>query len=85
MRRELNSKCCKKITRLKLHVDTFFGDLQLAALGDLDSLDGLVARLGGDVLDLLNDVIALKDLAENDVAAIEPTNQNTTVSGPGYK
>lgn len=65
-------------------MDTFFGDLQLAALSDLDSLDGLVARLGGDVLDLLDDLIALKDLAENDVAAIKPTVENAAVSGLEY-
>lgn len=54
-------------------MDTFGGNLQLAGLGDLDGLDGLVAggRLG--VLDLLDDVVALEDLAEDDVLAIEPT------------
>lgn len=54
-------------------MDTFRGNLQLAALGDLDGLDGLVARLGGRVLNLLHDVVALEDLAEDDVTTIEPT------------
>ena len=54
-------------------MDTFGGNLQLAGFGDLDSLDGLVARLSLRVLDLLDDLVALEDLAEDDVAAIEPT------------
>jgi hypothetical protein len=54
-------------------VNTFRRDLQLSALGDLDLLNGAVARLGLGVLDLLNDFVALEDLAEDDVAAIEPT------------
>jgi hypothetical protein len=53
-------------------VDTFCGHLQLAALGDLDCLHRLVARGGLDLLDLLDDVVSIKDLAEDDVAAIEP-------------
>ena len=57
---------------LEFRVNTFRWDLELSALGNLDSLDGLVARSLGDVLDLLDDVISLKNLAENDVAAIEP-------------
>ena len=57
---------------LKLHVDTFRGDLQLSALGDLDLLNGLVARGGRGVLDLLDDVVSLEDLAEDDVPSIEP-------------
>ncbi len=58
---------------LKLHVNTFCGDLQLAALGNLDRLDGLVARRCLGVLDLLHDLVALKNLAEDDVAAVEPS------------
>jgi hypothetical protein len=46
--------------------------LQLPALDDLDSLGGLVVGALGDVLNLLNDIVALKDLAENDVATIKP-------------
>ena len=57
---------------LELHVDTFSRDLQLAALGDRDCCGRLVARLSLDVLDLLHDFVALKDLAEDDVTAIEP-------------
>ena len=56
----------------ELHVNTFIGDRQLARLDDLDRLDGAVARLGLNLLDLLDDVVALEDLAEDDVAAIEP-------------
>lgn len=54
-------------------MDTFRGDLQLAALDNLDGLDRLVARGGLGVLDLLYNVVALEDLAEDNVAAVEPT------------
>lgn len=54
-------------------MDTFRGDGELAALDDLDLLDWAVICLGWDVLDLLYNVIALKDLAEDDVTTIQPT------------
>jgi hypothetical protein len=54
-------------------VDTFFGDGNFAGLGDLDRLDGAVARLSLDLLNLLDDIVTLEDLAEDDMAAIEPT------------
>lgn len=57
---------------LKLNVNTFGRNLQLAALDDLDSLRGLVAGRSLEVLDLVNDVVALEDFAENDVAAVQP-------------
>lgn len=57
---------------LELHVNTFGRNLQLSALGDLDLLDRLVAGLGRALLNLLNDVVALEDLAKDDVTAIEP-------------
>lgn len=57
---------------LKLHVYTFCGNIQLAALGNLDSLEGFVARCGLGLLDFLDDLVALEDLAKDDVAAIEP-------------
>lgn len=53
-------------------MDTFRGNLQLAALGDLDSLGWLIAGRGLGALDLLDNLIALQDLAEDDVLAIEP-------------
>jgi len=53
-------------------VNTFRWHLELSALGNLDSLGRLVARALGDVLDLRDDLVALEDLAEDDVAAIEP-------------
>jgi hypothetical protein len=53
-------------------VNTFLGYLELTALGNLDGLDGLVAAALGDVLNLVDNLVALKDLAEDDVAAIEP-------------
>jgi hypothetical protein len=57
---------------LELDVDTFFWDLKLAALDDLDNLGGLVATSSLHVLDLLDDFVALEDLAEDDVATVEP-------------
>lgn len=57
---------------LELHMDTFSRDLQLAALSDLDRLGGLVAGRGLGVLDLLDNVVALEDLAEDNVTAVEP-------------
>lgn len=60
------------LKKLQFHVDTFFRNLELAALGDLDLRLGLVARELLDVLNLVDDVHALENLAENDVAAIEP-------------
>ena len=57
---------------LEVDVNTFRGDLKLATLDDLDSLHRLVTRSGLAVLDLLDDLVALEDLAEDDVTAIEP-------------
>lgn len=54
-------------------MDTFRGNLELAALGNLDGHGGSIARTGLGVLDRLDDIVALEDLAENDVLAIEPT------------
>lgn len=56
-------------------MNTFGRNLQLTALGDLDRLEGLVARSGLEVLNLVDDVVALEDLAENDVAAVQPTKE----------
>jgi len=53
-------------------VNTFRRNLQLAALDNLDRLLRLVAGLSLDVLDLVDNVVALEDLAEDDVTAIEP-------------
>jgi hypothetical protein len=53
-------------------VNTFLGYLELSALGNLDGLNGLVARTLGNVLDLVYNVVALKDFSENDVAAVQP-------------
>jgi len=65
----------KRCGALKLHVNTFRGDLQLATLGDLDSLLRLVTMSSRVALDLLHDVVALKNLAEDDVLAIKPAVQ----------
>ena len=57
---------------LEFRVNTFRWDLELPALGNLDRLRGLVARSLRDILDLVDDLVALEDFAEDDVAAIEP-------------
>ena len=62
---------------LEFCVNTFRWNLELSALGNLDRLDGLVAGRLGRLLDLLNDLVALEDLAEDDVAAIEPAGDDS--------
>lgn len=54
-------------------MDTFRRHLQLAALGDLDRLSRLVTSALLDVLNLLDNVVALQDLTEDDVAAVQPS------------
>jgi hypothetical protein len=58
-------------------VDTFFWNLELATLSDLDGIGWLVARGLGCILDLLDNLVALENLAEDDVAAIEPASDNS--------
>ncbi|KAI9158783.1 hypothetical protein HJFPF1_06781 [Paramyrothecium foliicola] len=57
---------------LELDVNTFRRDLELSALGNLDRLNGFVAGQGLGVLNLVNEFVALEDLAEDNVSAIEP-------------
>lgn len=58
-------------------MNTFFGHRQLPALDDLHRLLGLVARVLVDILDLLDNVVALEDLAEDNVLAIQPATNNS--------
>jgi len=58
---------------LELNVNTFRGNLKLATLGDLDSFDGLVSSASLGVFNLLDNFVALEDLTEDNVSAIEPT------------
>lgn len=53
-------------------MNTFFGHWQFSALDDLDCLLGLVAGELLDILNLLDNLVALEDLAEDDVLAIQP-------------
>lgn len=53
-------------------MNTFFGHRKLPALGDLHCLLGLVAGVLLDILDLLDNVVALEDLAKDNVLAIQP-------------
>ena len=57
---------------LKLRVDTFWFHIQLTALGDLDRLLGPVSRTLWYILDLLDNIITLKHLAEDNVLSIKP-------------
>lgn len=59
-------------SNLEFQMNTFFGHLQLAALGDLDGDLGLVAGVLVGVLDLVDNFVALQDLAEDDVLAVQP-------------
>jgi hypothetical protein len=52
-------------------VDTFFWYFKLATLDDLDSNHWLVSRPLLNVLDLLDDFIALEDFTEDNVSTIE--------------
>lgn len=74
------------VTCLEFIAATFvlgFGfHLELTALHDLDRLLGLVTRSLGHVLDLVNDVITLEDLAEDNVATIEPSAQSQSKFKP---
>lgn len=53
-------------------MNTFLWNLELSALGNLDGLDRLVSWSLLDVLNLLYNIVSLKNLSEDDVAAIEP-------------
>lgn len=68
-------------SHLEFHVDTFFGHRKLPALDNLHRLLGLVAGVLVDILDLLDDVVPLKDLAEDDVLAIEPAAETALAQG----
>jgi hypothetical protein len=61
-------------------VNTFGRDLQLAALGNLDSINGLVAGSRLAVLDLVNNVVALEDFAKDDVASVQPASARTLLA-----
>ncbi len=58
---------------LEFHVNTFWGHRKLSALRNLNRLHRLVARRLLDILDLVDDVVALQDFAEDDVASVQPT------------
>jgi len=52
-------------------VDTFFWYWELSALGDLDGFDWLISLALWYILDSLDDLVTLEDLAENNVLAVE--------------
>jgi hypothetical protein len=52
-------------------VDTFFWDRELSALCDGHLDLRLVSRSFGDILNLLHDLIALKNLTEDNVSSIK--------------
>ena len=51
---------------------TFFWRLQLSTLCDFDHLGGLVPCAFGDILHLLDNIVAFKHFAKDDMLAIEP-------------
>ena len=51
---------------------TFFWHLKLAGFGDLDCLGRLVARPLGHIFNLVHNVVALENFAEDDMTPIEP-------------
>lgn len=53
-------------------MNTFGRNLQLSALDDLDLFERLVAGFGSALLNLFNNVVALEDLAKDDVTTIKP-------------
>jgi len=56
-------------------MQTFCGNLELAALGDGDGILWLVTAALWHVLDLLDDLVTLEHLAEDDVLAVEPARE----------
>jgi len=53
-------------------VNTFRWYLELSALGNLDSLARLVSSTLGHIFNLLHNLVSLKDLSKDNVAAVEP-------------
>lgn len=51
---------------------TFFRYLYLATLGDGDFLGWLVSSTFRNVFDLVDDLVALEDLSEDNVLAVQP-------------
>lgn len=60
---------------LELNVNTFCGNLEFTTLDNLDGGKGLVTGGGLEVLDLVDNVVALEDLAEDDVTSVQPPKQ----------
>jgi len=60
-------------TALELDMDTFWWNFELSTLNNLDIAFWLISRCLGNLLDLLNNLVALEDLAEDNVFAIEMT------------
>lgn len=58
---------------LELDVNTFGRNLELATLGNGDGLDWLVSVRCLVVLDLVDKLVALEDLAEDHMTTVEPT------------
>lgn len=63
---------------LELNVNTFCGDLKFTALNNLDGGKRLVSVSSLDVLDLVDDIVALEDLAEDNMTAVQPTARLST-------
>ena len=59
---------------LELNVNTFCGNLKFTTLDNLDGGKRLVTGGSLDVLDLVDNVVALEDLSEDDVTSVQPPN-----------
>lgn len=59
---------------LELNVNTFCGNLEFTTLDNLDGGKGLVTGGSLEVLDLVDNVVALEDLSEDDVTSVQPPN-----------
>lgn len=57
-------------------MNTFLWNLELAALSNLDRLHRLVSRALGDILNLVHNLVALENLAEDNVTSIEPASDD---------
>jgi len=58
-------------------VNTFLWNLEFPALRDLDRLDWLVALALGNILNLVDNLVAFEDFSKHNVAAIEPAGDDS--------
>ena len=64
---------------LEFGVNTFRWHVEFSTFDDRDRLRWLVSSALGDILNLFDNIIALQDLAKNDMAPIEPADRSILV------